>query len=241
MCILHIVFCTVCKYVLSICKLLCFFGGVFLHCLEHARNKSDFILFYLNSVVCLQPKHIKKRSSLWEALWIVGISSETGGLEWVGFGDTSGAYRHQRCIPHTGKSKQWPWISGCDEQDFTRLWMISRDVTWFWVVSRDVKRLWRVSGDVKRLWRASGDVTCLVTISWDMTWLVKITRDWAWVWMISCDVVWVWMTSWDEKRFWKICGDVIWLGTISCDVTRLWQISRDLMRLWVNSCDVTRL
>ncbi len=28
------VFCTVCKYVLSICKLLCFF----LHCLEHARK-----------------------------------------------------------------------------------------------------------------------------------------------------------------------------------------------------------
>ncbi len=35
MCILHIVFCTVCKYVLSICKLLCFF---FLHRLEHARK-----------------------------------------------------------------------------------------------------------------------------------------------------------------------------------------------------------
>ncbi len=33
MCILHIVFCTVCKYVLSICKLL-----FFLHCLEHARK-----------------------------------------------------------------------------------------------------------------------------------------------------------------------------------------------------------
>ncbi len=30
MCILHIVFCTVCKYVLSICKLLCFF--VFVTC-----------------------------------------------------------------------------------------------------------------------------------------------------------------------------------------------------------------
>ncbi len=40
MCILHIVFSTVCKYVLSICKLLCF--GVlvflFLHCLEHAHK-----------------------------------------------------------------------------------------------------------------------------------------------------------------------------------------------------------
>ncbi len=35
MCILHIVFCTVCKYVLSICKLLLLF---FLHCLEHAHK-----------------------------------------------------------------------------------------------------------------------------------------------------------------------------------------------------------
>ncbi len=26
MCIMHIVFCTVCKYVLSICKLFCFFA-----------------------------------------------------------------------------------------------------------------------------------------------------------------------------------------------------------------------
>ncbi len=39
MCILHIVFCTVCKYVLSICKLLgLFFVLFFLHCLEHARK-----------------------------------------------------------------------------------------------------------------------------------------------------------------------------------------------------------
>ncbi len=37
MCILHIVFCTVCKYVLSICKLF-FFVCVFLHCLENARK-----------------------------------------------------------------------------------------------------------------------------------------------------------------------------------------------------------
>ncbi len=63
MCILHIVFCTVCKYVLSICKLfflhclsICKLFVVFLHCLEHARknfthqdtwcdNKSDLIWF----------------------------------------------------------------------------------------------------------------------------------------------------------------------------------------------------
>ncbi len=61
MCILHIVFCTVCKYVLSICKLLLLFfctvcqyvncllfflhclsigklSVVFLHCLEHAHK-----------------------------------------------------------------------------------------------------------------------------------------------------------------------------------------------------------
>ncbi len=47
MCILHIVFCTVCKYVLSICKLfvvflhclsICKLSVVFLHCLEHARK-----------------------------------------------------------------------------------------------------------------------------------------------------------------------------------------------------------
>ncbi len=60
MCILHIVFCTVCKYVLSICKLfvvflhclsicklfvvflhclsICKLSVVFLHCLEHAHK-----------------------------------------------------------------------------------------------------------------------------------------------------------------------------------------------------------
>ncbi len=47
MCILHIVFCTVCKYVLSICKLFVVFlhclsigklSVVFLHCLEHAHK-----------------------------------------------------------------------------------------------------------------------------------------------------------------------------------------------------------
>ncbi len=40
MCILHIVFCTVCKYVLSICKLLLFF----LHCLSICK----LLLFFLH-------------------------------------------------------------------------------------------------------------------------------------------------------------------------------------------------
>ncbi len=43
MCILHIVFCTVCKYVLSICKLLLFF----LHCLEHCKCSSAVFLHCL--------------------------------------------------------------------------------------------------------------------------------------------------------------------------------------------------
>ncbi len=60
MCILHIVFCTVCKYVLSICKLFFFF---FLHCLEHARknlwwcdNKSDLIWFDIGFSLEITPK-----------------------------------------------------------------------------------------------------------------------------------------------------------------------------------------
>ncbi len=44
MCILHIVFCTVCKYVLSICKLLLFF----LHCLEHCKCSSAAFLHCLS-------------------------------------------------------------------------------------------------------------------------------------------------------------------------------------------------
>ncbi len=44
MCILHIVFCTVCKYVLSICKLLLFF----LHCLEHCKCSSAVFLHCLS-------------------------------------------------------------------------------------------------------------------------------------------------------------------------------------------------
>ncbi len=45
MCILHIVFCTVCKYVLSICKLLLLF---FLHCLEHCKCSSAVFLHCLS-------------------------------------------------------------------------------------------------------------------------------------------------------------------------------------------------
>ncbi len=56
MCILHIVFCTVCKYVLSICKLLLFFCTVcpyvnccfFLHCLEHCKCSSAVFLHCLS-------------------------------------------------------------------------------------------------------------------------------------------------------------------------------------------------
>ncbi len=44
MCILHIVFYTVCKYVLSICKLLLFF----LHCLEHCKCSSAVFLHCLS-------------------------------------------------------------------------------------------------------------------------------------------------------------------------------------------------
>ncbi len=42
MCILHIVFCTVCKYVLSICKLFV----VFLHCLSICKLLFFFVLFF---------------------------------------------------------------------------------------------------------------------------------------------------------------------------------------------------
>ncbi len=46
MCILHIVFCTVCKYVLSICKMFFFF--FFLHCLEHCKCSSAVFLHCLS-------------------------------------------------------------------------------------------------------------------------------------------------------------------------------------------------
>ncbi len=45
MCILHIVFCTVCKYVLSICKLLLFF----LHCLSICKL---FVVFLHCLSIC---------------------------------------------------------------------------------------------------------------------------------------------------------------------------------------------
>ncbi len=58
MCILHIVFCTVCEYVLSICKLLLLFCTVcpyvnccfffFLHCLEHCKCSSAVFLHCLS-------------------------------------------------------------------------------------------------------------------------------------------------------------------------------------------------
>ncbi len=47
MCILHIVFCTVCKYVLSICKLL-----FFLHCLEHAHKNFTIVTIYMIYMWC---------------------------------------------------------------------------------------------------------------------------------------------------------------------------------------------
>ncbi len=62
MCILHIVFCTVCKYVLSICKLLLFFCTVcpyvncccfFLHCLEHCKCSSAVFCTVCPYVNCL--------------------------------------------------------------------------------------------------------------------------------------------------------------------------------------------
>ncbi len=59
MCILHIVFCTVCKYVLSICKLLLFFCTVwstvnapvqfFLHCLSICKL---FVVFLHCLSIC---------------------------------------------------------------------------------------------------------------------------------------------------------------------------------------------
>ncbi len=44
MCILHIVFCTVCKYVLSICKICIYF----FHCLEHCKCSSAVFLHCLS-------------------------------------------------------------------------------------------------------------------------------------------------------------------------------------------------
>ncbi len=80
MCILHIVFCTVCKYVLSICKLLLFFCTVsicklllfFLHCLEHCKCSSAVFLHCLSIcklfVVFLHCLSICKLSVVFSAL-----------------------------------------------------------------------------------------------------------------------------------------------------------------------------